>query len=65
LWDFHADEAAKHGYQAGPENFGYMIATALAETEEKAQGLEGFVYGGGAVELRKRLLHSKRSCGYS
>ena len=39
LWDFYADEAAKHGYQAGPENFGYMIATAVAETEEKAQAI--------------------------
>src|SRR6266404_6360247 len=48
LWDFYADEAARLGYQAGPENFGYMIATVLAETEEKAQSLaEGFVYGGG------------------
>ncbi len=48
LWDFYADEAAKHGYQAGPENFGYMVATAVAETEEKAQeAAAGFVYGGG------------------
>ena len=48
LWDFYADEAAKQGYQAGPENFGYMIATVVAETEEKAQELaQGFVYGGG------------------
>jgi alkanesulfonate monooxygenase SsuD/methylene tetrahydromethanopterin reductase-like flavin-dependent oxidoreductase (luciferase family) len=48
LWDFYADEAAKHGYQAGPENFGYMVATALGETEEKAQqAAAGFVYGGG------------------
>src|ERR1700674_574822 len=48
LWDFYADEAARLGYQAGPENFDYMIATVLAETEEKAQTLaEGFVYGGG------------------
>ena len=48
LWDFYADEAAKHGYQAGPENFGYMIATAVGETEEKAQeAAAGFVYGGG------------------
>src|SRR5215472_11720411 len=32
----------------GPENFGYMIATAVAETEEKAQQVaSGFVYGGG------------------
>ena len=66
LWDFYTDEAAKHGYQAGPENFGYMIATVLAQTEEKAQALaEGFVYGGGAVELLERLLNSKRSFGYS
>jgi len=48
LWDYYADEAAKHGYQAGPENFGYMVATVVAETEEKAQELAyGFVYGGG------------------
>jgi alkanesulfonate monooxygenase SsuD/methylene tetrahydromethanopterin reductase-like flavin-dependent oxidoreductase (luciferase family) len=48
LWDFYADEAAKHGYQAGPENFGYMVATAVGETEEKAQAVaQGFVYGGG------------------
>src|SRR5207245_8205245 len=48
LWDFYADEAGRHGYQAGSENFGYMIATAVAETEEKAQELaKGFVYGGG------------------
>ena len=48
LWDFYADEAARHGYQAGSENFGYMIATAVAETEEKAQeAASGFVYGGG------------------
>jgi alkanesulfonate monooxygenase SsuD/methylene tetrahydromethanopterin reductase-like flavin-dependent oxidoreductase (luciferase family) len=48
LWDIYADEAAKHGYQAGPENFGYLVPTFLAETEEKAQELgKGFVYGGG------------------
>jgi alkanesulfonate monooxygenase SsuD/methylene tetrahydromethanopterin reductase-like flavin-dependent oxidoreductase (luciferase family) len=48
LWDYYADEAAKHGWQAGPENFGYMIATVVAATVEKAQELaQGFVYGGG------------------
>jgi len=48
LWDYYANEAAKHGYQAGPENFGYLIPTVLAETEEKAQEIVGnFVYGGG------------------
>src|SRR5262249_59922885 len=52
LWDFYADEAAKHGYQAGPENFGYMVPTALGETEEKAQqAAAGFVYGGGGKAI--------------
>lgn len=48
LWDIYADEAARHGYQAGPENFGYLVPTFVAETEEKAQELgKGFVFGGG------------------
>jgi len=48
LWDYYADEAAKRGYQAGPENFGYLIPTVVAETEEKAQMVaRNFVYGGG------------------
>ncbi|MFN0093035.1 MAG: LLM class flavin-dependent oxidoreductase [Acidimicrobiales bacterium] len=48
MWDIYADTAAKLGYQAGPENFGYLIPTFVAETEEKAQELgRGFVYGGG------------------
>ena len=48
LWDYYADEAAKNGYQAGPENFGYLMPTFVAETEEKAQEMgEEFLYGGG------------------
>jgi len=48
LWDYYANEAAKHGYQAGPENFGYLIPTVVAETQEKADRIaENFVYGGG------------------
>jgi alkanesulfonate monooxygenase SsuD/methylene tetrahydromethanopterin reductase-like flavin-dependent oxidoreductase (luciferase family) len=48
LWDYYADEAAKQGYQAGPENFGYLIPTVVAETDEKAHKIaENFVYGGG------------------
>lgn len=48
LWDFYAEQAAQNGYQAGPENFGYLVPTFLADTEEKAQELgRGFVYGGG------------------
>ena len=48
LWDYYANEAAKLGYEAGPENFGYLVPTVLAETEEKAQEIANyFVYGGG------------------
>lgn len=48
LWDYYADIAAQNGYQAGPENFGYVIPTFVAETEERAQELgKGFLFGGG------------------
>ncbi len=46
--NLYADVAAQEGYQAGPENFGYLQNVVVAETEEKAQELgRGFVYGGG------------------
>jgi alkanesulfonate monooxygenase SsuD/methylene tetrahydromethanopterin reductase-like flavin-dependent oxidoreductase (luciferase family) len=46
--NLYADVAAQEGYQAGPENFGYLQNICVAETEEKAQELaKGFVYGGG------------------
>ena len=48
LWEYYADIAQQHGYQAGPENFGYVIPTFVAETEERAQELgKGFLFGGG------------------
>jgi alkanesulfonate monooxygenase SsuD/methylene tetrahydromethanopterin reductase-like flavin-dependent oxidoreductase (luciferase family) len=48
LWDMYADRAAEVGYQAGPENFGYLIGVGVADTEEKAQQIgEGFIFGGG------------------
>jgi alkanesulfonate monooxygenase SsuD/methylene tetrahydromethanopterin reductase-like flavin-dependent oxidoreductase (luciferase family) len=48
MWDMYADKAAEYGYQAGPENFGYLLPTFVADTEDKAQELgRGFVYGGG------------------
>lgn len=46
--NLYADVAAQEGYQAGPENFGYLQNVCVAETEEKARELaKGFVYGGG------------------
>jgi len=54
LWDYYADEAAKLGYQAGPENFGYLVPTFLAETEERAQELgKGFAFGGGQAAFSR------------
>jgi alkanesulfonate monooxygenase SsuD/methylene tetrahydromethanopterin reductase-like flavin-dependent oxidoreductase (luciferase family) len=48
MCNLYADTAERAGYQAGPENFGYLQTIAVAETEEKAQELgRGFVYGGG------------------
>lgn len=49
IWDMYADVAAERGYQAGPENFGYLMGVFVAETDEKAQEIgKGFVFGGGA-----------------
>src|SRR5216683_498162 len=46
--NLYADTAARMGYQAGPENFGYLQNVVVAETEERATELgRGFVYGGG------------------
>jgi len=46
--NLYADVAAQMGYQAGPENFGYLQNVCVAETEEKARELaKGFVFGGG------------------
>jgi alkanesulfonate monooxygenase SsuD/methylene tetrahydromethanopterin reductase-like flavin-dependent oxidoreductase (luciferase family) len=48
MCNLYADVAERTGYQAGPENFGYLQSVVVAETEEKAQELgRGFVYGGG------------------
>lgn len=48
VWDIYADTAAKEGYQAGPENFGYLQKVALAETQEKAEELgKCYLWAGG------------------
>ena len=48
MLNLYAGVAAEEGYQAGPENFGYLQRIIVAETEEKAQELgKGFLYGGG------------------
>ncbi|MGH7897703.1 MAG: LLM class flavin-dependent oxidoreductase [Candidatus Binatia bacterium] len=48
MWNIYADQAAREGYQAGPENFGYLQRVFVAETDEKAQELgKAFLHGGG------------------
>ena len=48
VWNMYADAAAQAGFQAGPENFGYVQRVIVAETQEKAQELgKGYLYGGG------------------
>ena len=48
LWDMYADKSAELGYQAGSENFGYLLPIFCADTDEKAQELgKGFIFGGG------------------
>jgi hypothetical protein len=48
LFNVYAKTAADHGYQAGPENFGYLQPVVVAETDEKAYELgKCFMFGGG------------------
>lgn len=47
LWDIYAKTAAEEGYQAGPENFGYMQPVFVADTQQRAEELgKRFLYGG-------------------
>ena len=54
MWDLYTSEAAKHGYQAGPENFGYLQPIFVHETEEKADELgRNFLFGGGFANFAR------------
>ncbi len=48
MWRMYTDRAAEMGYQAGPENFGYLQPVFVHETEEKADEMgRHFLFGGG------------------
>jgi alkanesulfonate monooxygenase SsuD/methylene tetrahydromethanopterin reductase-like flavin-dependent oxidoreductase (luciferase family) len=48
MWKMYTDRAAEVGYQAGPENFGYLQPVFVHESDEKADELgRNFLYGGG------------------
>ena len=47
LWNLYTDQAAREGYQAGPENFGYLQPIFVADTQARAEELgKRFLYGG-------------------
>jgi alkanesulfonate monooxygenase SsuD/methylene tetrahydromethanopterin reductase-like flavin-dependent oxidoreductase (luciferase family) len=54
MWNLYTQAAAKEGYQAGTENFGYLQKVFVAETEEKAQELGKLdLYGGGLTHFAR------------
>ncbi len=54
LWNMYGKIAASQGYQAGPENFGYLQPVFCADTDEKAEELgKGFLFGGSFAHFAK------------
>jgi alkanesulfonate monooxygenase SsuD/methylene tetrahydromethanopterin reductase-like flavin-dependent oxidoreductase (luciferase family) len=54
LFNMYGKIAADQGYQAGPENFGYLQPVFCADTDEKAEELgKGFMFGGGFAHFAK------------
>ncbi len=48
LWNMYTEAAAREGYQAGPENFGYMQPIFVAENQARAEEMgKRFLFGGG------------------
>jgi alkanesulfonate monooxygenase SsuD/methylene tetrahydromethanopterin reductase-like flavin-dependent oxidoreductase (luciferase family) len=54
LWNLYQQTAAREGYLAGSENFGYLQQIHVSDTEEKAQE-EGkaALFGGGAANFSR------------
>ncbi len=47
LWNLYTDTAAKEGYQAGPENFGYLQPVFVADNQQRAEELgKRFLFAG-------------------
>jgi alkanesulfonate monooxygenase SsuD/methylene tetrahydromethanopterin reductase-like flavin-dependent oxidoreductase (luciferase family) len=47
LWRMYAEEAAKEGYQAGPENFGYLQPVFVSDDQKRAEELgKRYLFGG-------------------
>ena len=48
LWHFYGEAAAREGYQAGPENFGYLQPVMVADNQQRAEELGQRLLFGGA-----------------
>jgi alkanesulfonate monooxygenase SsuD/methylene tetrahydromethanopterin reductase-like flavin-dependent oxidoreductase (luciferase family) len=47
MWDMYTQAAAREGYQAGPENFGYLQPIFVSDNQQRAEELgKRFLYGG-------------------
>ncbi len=47
LWEIYTEAAGREGYQAGPENFGYLQPVFVADTQERAEELgKRFLFAG-------------------
>ena len=47
LWNMYTEQAAREGYQAGPENFGYLQPIFVSDNQQRAEELgKRFLYGG-------------------
>ena len=47
MWNLYTDAAAREGYQAGPENFGYLQPVFVSDNQQRAEELgKRFLYGG-------------------
>src|SRR5579884_1362035 len=54
LWNLYGDTAAKHGYLAGSENFGYVQHVFVTDNEQKAEELgRCHLFGGGQVNFSR------------
>ena len=54
LWNIYGDAAAREGYLAGPENFGYLQHVFCAESEARADELgKCHLFGGGQVNFSR------------
>jgi alkanesulfonate monooxygenase SsuD/methylene tetrahydromethanopterin reductase-like flavin-dependent oxidoreductase (luciferase family) len=54
LWNLYGDTAAKNGYLAGSENFGYVQHVFVTDNEQKAEALgKCHLFGGGQVNFSR------------